>query len=72
MSLTVKEVKELEGLHDVITRVECFGSRDVLRQSQLLRKASITQLRKICSRWYMQAGVQNEITSQINKGEIKP
>lgn len=52
LRLTKKEFEELQGLHDVIEHVACFGSRDVLRAGWLEYRASDAQLLKICQVHY--------------------
>lgn len=52
--LSMREYEELKGLHDVISHVECFNSRDLLRENQLMQKATDDQLLEICTAHYQE------------------
>jgi len=52
IKLTKAEFEELKGLHDVIAHIECFGTRDLLREQELFQKATDAQLLKICRAHY--------------------
>lgn len=52
MALTKAEYKELKELHSLISHAECFGTRDLLRETQLLNKATESQASKICKCCY--------------------
>jgi hypothetical protein len=55
MSLTAQELRELQGLHYVISHVECFLSSsvsDLLLEGYLLSKATEAQVLKVCECCY--------------------
>jgi hypothetical protein len=52
MSLTARELKELQGLHDVISHAECFSVSDLRLEGYLLSKATEAQVLKVCECCY--------------------